>query len=193
VRVRVCVRARCLAEGRRSIVVLAEQHQRCDKRVLCLCVPLYVWYADWCATCDYAPVRARARGGGTWVPSERIRKKRNGWFDQGGDAGQALAADGSPRARPWPDPQQYEAMSLACLSLQNPLRRVCIWGIEQTWWDNGVVILILLNTLQLAMFDPLDNEANLPVSHVTTGKAWPFLGRNVLDIIGLFFTAAFTL
>jgi len=70
---------------------------------------------------------------------------------------------------------------------------VCIWGIEQTWWDNGVVILILLNTLQLAMFDPLDNEANLPVSHVTTGKAWPFLGRNVLDIIGLFFTAAFTL
>ena len=69
---------------------------------------------------------------------------------------------------------------------------MCIWGIEQIWWDNGVVVLILLNTLQLAMYDPLDNPANLPESHITTGKVWPFLGRDALDVIGLFFTAAFT-
>ena len=95
------------------------------------------------------------------ICAERIRKKRNSRWCEGAEGGAGVDANASPRVRPWPDAYKYEATSLACLSLQNPLRQLCIWGIEQSWWDNGVLILILLNTLQLAMYDPLDTPANL--------------------------------
>jgi len=55
-----------------------------------------------------------------------------------------------------------------------------------------VLVLILLNTLQLMMFDPFDDKANMMVSTVTTGKIWPPLGRDTLQVIGLVFTALFT-
>jgi hypothetical protein len=90
----------------------------------------------------------------------------------------------------WPNPHKYEAKSLACLTLRNPLRQLCIRGVEWVRWDQGVLALIILNTIQLMMYDPFDVVANLPTSQMTTGKAWPPLGRDVLATIGLVFTGA---
>ncbi len=56
----------------------------------------------------------------------------------------------------WPDPLLYNHRSLYCMSLKNPLRRFCIACIEWKWWDRIVIFVILLNTVQLALYEPFD-------------------------------------
>jgi hypothetical protein len=95
------------------------------------------------------------------------------------------------------DPAKFEAVSLGCLSLRNPIRRLCIrcitWpeGSLTPWWDQGVLLLIMINTIQLMMFDPFDNKANLDPSQLTTGKFWPPLGRDALNAVGLVLSGLF--
>ncbi|EKX47601.1 hypothetical protein GUITHDRAFT_86293, partial [Guillardia theta CCMP2712] len=79
--------------------------------------------------------------------------------------------------------------SLRLFSLQNPLRKLCIRGIEWKWWDRIVLFVIALNTVQLAMIDPFDV---LSLS-CWTWKTWPPAGRDFLDLIGKFFSAFFVL
>ena len=111
----------------------------------------------------------------------------------GGDNGDGAAGGGAA----WPCPDTYEATSLCCLTLGNPLRRLCIFCIEarwsptDTWADSIVTLLILLNTVQLMMFDPLDTKENLSKSETASGKSWPPLGREALSTVGLVFTVCF--
>jgi hypothetical protein len=64
----------------------------------------------------------------------------------------------------WPDPNKYNPRSLGFLHLDNSLRKLCILGIEWKWWDRIVLGVILLNTIQLAIYDPFDIEDFRPVS-----------------------------
>eukprot|EP00960_Hanusia_phi_P032706 750013-Hanusia_phi.AAC.2 len=81
-----------------------------------------------------------------------------------------------------------------CHSKANPIRQLCIRGIEWKWWDRIVLIVIALNTIQLAMIDPFDVESmracSIPASEPygycgkwTTGKGWPPAGRDLLDCV----------
>ena len=65
---------------------------------------------------------------------------------------QTLLDSGPPL---WPDPQKYNTLSLMLLTLENPMRRAAIRGIEWQWWDRSVLGLILLNTIQLALYNPI--------------------------------------
>lgn len=62
----------------------------------------------------------------------------------------------------WPDAMIYNPRSLYCLRLRNPIRMICIACIEWKWWDRIVLFLILLNTVQLGIFDPFDVEQFRP-------------------------------
>ena len=55
----------------------------------------------------------------------------------------------------WPDPKKYNAKTEFCLTLHNPVRRAAIKAIEWPMWDKGVLFLILLNTCQLALYNPI--------------------------------------
>lgn len=66
------------------------------------------------------------------------------------------------RIHSWPDAMIYNPRSLYCLRLRNPIRMICIACIEWKWWDRIVLFFILLNTVQLAMFDPFDVEQFRP-------------------------------
>jgi len=70
---------------------------------------------------------------------------------------------------------------LYLLTLDNPLRRLAIKGIECKWWDRGVLAFIFLNTIQLALYDPFDILALKPVS----------VQRDIMDSIGIAFSAVF--
>jgi len=115
-----------------------------------------------------------------------LEGKENG--DGDGSTLQGSASPGCGRGgavAPWPSPDTYEATSLLCLSLDNPLRRLCIrcieakWSATDTWADSIVTVLILLNTIQLMMFDPLDTKANISKPETSSGKSWPPLGACV--------------
>ena len=93
----------------------------------------------------------------------------------------------------WPSVHDYEALSLGVFTLRNPLRKFCIACIEWPWWDKGVLLLIVVNTIQLMMFDPFDTSANIEPAQVFTRKAWPPLGRDLLAQIGLVLSALFVL
>ncbi|KAJ1482877.1 hypothetical protein T484DRAFT_2627850 [Baffinella frigidus] len=81
----------------------------------------------------------------------------------------------------FPDPHRYNARSLYCFKLQNPLRKFLIRAIEWKWWDRTVLILIFLNTLQLALYDPFDVEALNPDPEY----------RDAMTAVGAVFTWAF--
>jgi hypothetical protein len=70
----------------------------------------------------------------------------------------------------WPDPYKYEARSLFCLTLQNPIRKCLIFAIENRWWDRIVLGIILINTVSLIARDPYDVEQFQPESKLRT--AW---------------------
>jgi hypothetical protein len=86
----------------------------------------------------------------------------------------------------WPNPHKYNSRSLYLFDLKHPVRRLAIAGIEYRFrgvnvWETTVLALILLNTLQLAMYDPFDIPALKPVS--------PF--RDGMDVLAKFFSAVF--
>eukprot|EP00291_Cryptomonas_curvata_P015392 CAMPEP_0172151160 /NCGR_PEP_ID=MMETSP1050-20130122/65_1 /TAXON_ID=233186 /ORGANISM="Cryptomonas curvata, Strain CCAP979/52" /LENGTH=445 /DNA_ID=CAMNT_0012819215 /DNA_START=59 /DNA_END=1393 /DNA_ORIENTATION=- len=82
---------------------------------------------------------------------------------------------------PWPDPYKYEARSLFCLTLQNPIRQGLIFAIENPWWDRIVLVIILINTVSLIARDPYDVEQFQPESKLRT--AWEILST----IFNIFF------
>ena len=86
-------------------------------------------------------------------------------------------------ANVWPDPHKYNPRSLYMFTLDSKVRRLLIRGIEWKWWDRTVLFLILLNTIQLAMYEPYDNPTLRPGFHK----------RDVLDICGKAFSVFFTL
>lgn len=55
----------------------------------------------------------------------------------------------------WPDPKKYNHTTEFLMTLKNPIRRACIRGIEWPWWDRIVLGLIFLNTIQLALYNPI--------------------------------------
>jgi len=63
-------------------------------------------------------------------------------------------ADSAPR--PWPDDRLYNKRSLFLFNLQSPVRQIAIRMIEWPWWDRKVLIVILMNTCMLAMYDAFD-------------------------------------
>ena len=70
--------------------------------------------------------------------------------------------------------------------LKHPVRRFAIAGLEWRWrgvnvWETTVLVLILLNTVQLAMYDPFDIPALRPVSPL----------RDAMEGLGKFFSAVF--
>lgn len=82
----------------------------------------------------------------------------------------------------WPDPMKYNPRSLFLMKLTNPLRRMCIRGIEWPWWDRVVLLLIFLNTLQLGfLYDPFDTKEFRPD---------PAL-RNTFNLVGQVFSVLF--
>jgi hypothetical protein len=86
----------------------------------------------------------------------------------------------------WPSPHKYTRRSLYLFDLKHPLRRLAIAGIEYRYrsvnvWETTVLALILLNTVQLAMYDPFDIPALKPVS------PW----RDGMDGLAKFFSAVF--
>ena len=92
----------------------------------------------------------------------------------------------------WPDPDLYQPRALALLTLQNPLRRMCIAAVEWVWFDRFVLGVILLNSLQLAMFDPFDIPSLQPnEDSLLSGKTWPPVSRVFLERAGLAFSALF--
>ena len=74
----------------------------------------------------------------------------------------------------FPDPHRYNARSLYLFTLQNPIRRALIRAIEWKWWDRIVLLLIFLNTVQLAAFLPFDVPALNPDPEF----------RDAMDIVG---------
>jgi len=82
----------------------------------------------------------------------------------------------------WPDPMIYNPRSLFLMTLSNPVRRLCIKGIEWPWWDRIVLFLIFLNTLQLGfLYDPFDTHEYRPD---------PTL-RNTFNLVGQIFSLLF--
>ena len=81
----------------------------------------------------------------------------------------------------WPDPRKYNARSLMLFTLDNRARRAAIASIEWRWWDRGVLVLIFLNTVQLALFDPFDIPALQPHSPQ----------RDAMRTVGVVFSALF--
>jgi len=63
-------------------------------------------------------------------------------------------AEAAPR--PWPDDRLYNKRSLFLYNLQSPVRQMAIRMIEWPWWDRKVLIVILMNTCTLAMYDAFD-------------------------------------
>jgi len=88
----------------------------------------------------------RSRGTHTTVSSATAKIQRAARKKQ------TLLDSGPP---PWPDPKKYNKLSLMLLTLENPMRRAAIRGIEWQWWDRSVLVLILLNTIQLALYNPI--------------------------------------
>jgi len=86
----------------------------------------------------------------------------------------------------WPDPALYNHRSFYLFDLKHPVRRFAIAGLEWRWrgvnvWETTVLVLILLNTVQLAMYDPFDIPALKPVSPL----------RDAMEGLGKFFSAVF--
>lgn len=63
------------------------------------------------------------------------------------------------KPRPWPDDRKYNPRSLFLFTLQNPIRQTAIRCIEWPGWDRKVIIIIMINTVCLAMYDPFDVES----------------------------------
>eukprot|EP00961_Rhodomonas_salina_P224400 3033897-Rhodomonas_salina.3 len=74
----------------------------------------------------------------------------------------ASSRTGTPR--PWPDPFRYASRTWFLFTLKNPIRKGCIWLTEQKFWDRGLLTLILLNTVQLAIYDPFDSPGQSTAS-----------------------------
>eukprot|EP00286_Rhodomonas_abbreviata_P000279 CAMPEP_0181291404 /NCGR_PEP_ID=MMETSP1101-20121128/1948_1 /TAXON_ID=46948 /ORGANISM="Rhodomonas abbreviata, Strain Caron Lab Isolate" /LENGTH=1755 /DNA_ID=CAMNT_0023395791 /DNA_START=9 /DNA_END=5276 /DNA_ORIENTATION=- len=89
----------------------------------------------------------------------------------------------SPRGQnDWPDPNKYNSRSWFLFTLRNPLRKAAIAGIENKWWDRTVLLFIFLNTVQLALDDPMDKPEFRPYS----------LKRDVLNMVSKVFSILFT-
>lgn len=61
----------------------------------------------------------------------------------------------------WPDPLKYNASTEFRQSLHNPMRRFAIRCIEWPMWDKCVLLLILINTIQLSLYDPMVRGNNV--------------------------------
>lgn len=55
----------------------------------------------------------------------------------------------------WPNPNKYNVSTEFCQRLNNPMRRIAIRCIEWPMWDKCVLFLILINTIQLSLYDPM--------------------------------------
>ena len=62
--------------------------------------------------------------------------------------------------------------SLRLFSLENPLRRGCIWTIQQWWFDAFIIFLIAANCILLAQFDPTQVTPLSALSTATTEVSW---------------------
>ena len=81
---------------------------------------------------------------------------------------------------------QYPKSSLGCFDRESFVRRLCVRLIEWPWFDRVVLVLILANSVVLALTDysVVDAETGEP-----SDKSW----RNaVVDKTELFFTLSFT-
>ena len=69
------------------------------------------------------------------------------------------AAEEARLASLWPDERKYNPRSLFLFTLQNPVRQIVINWIEWKYWDSKVIVIIMLNTVTLAMFDCFDKPS----------------------------------
>ena len=83
----------------------------------------------------------------------------------------------------WPHPEKYNYRSLYLFTLNNPFRKALIAAIEWRWWDRIVLIVIFLNTIILALYDPYDIVQLRPVS----------VKRNAFDWISKAFSIFFAI
>ena len=100
----------------------------------------------------------------------------------------SMAARGGP---PWPDPKKYDETALFFLSLENPFRRAMIRVIEWKWTDRIVLGLIFLNTVQLALYNPLVTGGGV-LAAVPDGH-WASNMEATFVVTGQIFSALFTL
>ena len=76
------------------------------------------------------------------------------------------ASNREPRS--WPDPYKYNERSFCLFTLKNPFRKALIACIEWPWWDRTVLMVIFVNSIVLAMYDPYDIPQLLPTSSKRT-------------------------
>ena len=83
------------------------------------------------------------------APSENMGKHHNG-----GEGGMEASVV-SNQARTGNEAHEY---SCGCIHIHSPIRRLVITTVEHPYFDRLVMVVILLNCITLALFDPLDRD-----------------------------------
>jgi hypothetical protein len=61
------------------------------------------------------------------------------------------------------DVRRYAERSLLCMTVNHPVRRVLLRWIEWESWDRMILLLIIINTICLGLYDPFDTPLAHPV------------------------------
>ena len=72
--------------------------------------------------------------------------------------------------------------SLFCLTNRNPLRKCCVWLMEWRWFDNAILVFILLNSIGMANYDYINDDAlkNRYLDAIFNVFSLIFLGSSLL-------------
>ena len=61
------------------------------------------------------------------------------------------------------DVRRYAERSLLCMTVNHPVRRGLLRWIEWESWDRMILLLIIINTICLGLYDPFDTPLAHPV------------------------------
>eukprot|EP00512_Aurantiochytrium_limacinum_P013607 CAMPEP_0171570202 /NCGR_PEP_ID=MMETSP0961-20121227/2803_1 /TAXON_ID=87120 /ORGANISM="Aurantiochytrium limacinum, Strain ATCCMYA-1381" /LENGTH=992 /DNA_ID=CAMNT_0012124645 /DNA_START=708 /DNA_END=3683 /DNA_ORIENTATION=+ len=129
-----------------------------------------------------------------WLPSSANWLEKNDPQQQGGRRGSLASAYSSesgnaPREMDDVDPYYagkfgfgqypivFSPIVLGCVSRQNPLRSLCIAIVRQLAFEAFILIIILANTILMALYDPVDAKLGISsrVNTVIKDMEWLFI------------------
>ncbi|KAA0176357.1 hypothetical protein FNF27_02053 [Cafeteria roenbergensis] len=78
---------------------------------------------------------------------------------------------------------ELQPVALCCLTRSNPLRVLCEHMMRSWWFDQLVVVAILVNCVVLALFDPLDTRDETWQNQIGNILEWPFTVIFTLELV----------